>query len=91
MINCFEDFKKALDTLGILKFTTKKELKARYLKLSKIYHPDMPTGDEQRFREINQAYKILKNYMENFAFKLNEDEFYTQNPQLKLQKQFNYF
>jgi len=91
MVNYFEEFEKAINILGVFKGTTNKELKKRYLELSKIYHPDMQTGNEDKFREVNEAYKILKNYMENFAFELSEEEFYTQRPELKLKKQFNYF
>ncbi len=86
-----KEFQQALSTLGVFKYTTQKELKKRYLELSKIHHPDMHKGNQKNFIEINQAYIIVKNYMENFSFLLDEEEFYSQNPQLKLAKQFNYF
>ena len=79
----YDDLQKALDSLNIVSRITNEELKAKYQKLSKKYHPDMPDGDEAKFREINEAYKIIQTYIKNYRFKLDEDEFYQQNPFLK--------
>ena len=76
----YENFQNALDSLNIVSRITSAELKEKYLKLSKNYHPDMPEGDVKKFKEINEAYKILQKYMQNFRFQLNEEEFYQQNP-----------
>lgn len=76
----YEDFQKALDSLNIVSRMTNEELKARYQKLSKKYHPDMPTGNEEKFREINEAYKIIQKYIKSYRFQLDEEEFYKQNP-----------
>ena len=76
----YEEFKRALKTLDIIALTSYTDLKERYLKLSKRYHPDMSEGDAERFREINEAYKIVQKYMQDFRFQLNEEEFYQQNP-----------
>jgi len=79
----YKDFQKALDSLNIVSKITSDELKNKYQKLSKKYHPDMPDGDEAKFREINEAYKIIQKYIKNYRFKLDEEEFYQQNPFLK--------
>jgi len=76
----FEDFQKALDSLGIVTRFSYIDLKDKYLKLSKKYHPDMPDGDADKFKEINEAYKLLQKYMQAFRFDLSEKEFYEQNP-----------
>lgn len=76
----YEDFEKALESLQIVSRTTPSELKYKYQKLSKKYHPDMPNGDEKKFLEINEAYKVIQEYMKNFRFQLNEEEFHQQNP-----------
>lgn len=86
----YEKFEKALESLGIVTKTTQEELKKRYLKLSKKYHPDMPNGDAEKFKEIDEAYKYLKQYMRTFKFSLDEDEFYKQNPFLKKSKDWFY-
>lgn len=76
----YEEFEKAVDTLGILTRTSKKELKDKYLKLSKKYHPDMPEGSQEKFLEIKQAYDLLVKYMDSYMFEFNKDEFKQQYP-----------
>lgn len=39
----------------------KESLKAHYRKLSKKYHPDMPNGDEEMMKKINNAYEYIMN------------------------------
>ena len=49
--------------LGITPYMSEKEAKAQYRSLSKKYHPDnMETGDGEKFREINKAWKELSEY-----------------------------
>ena len=35
------------------------EIKAAYRKLSMVYHPDRPDGDEEKFKQIGEAYETL--------------------------------
>ncbi len=54
---------KALETLGLPPSATKEAIKAKYKELVKIHHPDANGGDrasEDRFREVLQAYRMLK-------------------------------
>lgn len=54
---------KALDTLGLGAEATAQDIKARYKDLVKRHHPDANGGDrgsEERFREVIQAYQLLK-------------------------------
>jgi len=54
---------KALETLGLDPKATGAEIKARYKQLVKRHHPDSNGGDrgsEDRFREVVQAYRVLK-------------------------------
>jgi curved DNA-binding protein CbpA len=44
--------------LGVEKSASAKEIKKVYRELSKIHHPDKG-GDEEKFKEIAEAYKIL--------------------------------
>jgi DnaJ-class molecular chaperone len=76
----YKDFEKAVDLFGILTKTTKKDLKKKYLKLSKEFHPDMPNGSHEKFQELQDAYDMLNAYMDGFAFCLDEEEFKTQFP-----------
>jgi hypothetical protein len=35
------------------------QIKAAYRRLAKIYHPDIPTGSEEKFKELSSAYATL--------------------------------
>ena len=45
--------------LGIEKSASDEEVKKAYRKLAHEYHPDRPGGNEQKFKEINEAYQVL--------------------------------
>ena len=79
----YKKFEKALEVLNIATRITQSELKEKYLKLSKLYHPDMPNGSAKKFKEINEAYKLINEYMQSFRFRFDEDEFYDQRPFLR--------
>ena len=46
-------------TLGISKTASQDEVKKAYRKLAHKYHPDKGTGDEAKFKDINEAYQVL--------------------------------
>lgn len=86
----YEKLQKALETLDIVTRITQAELKDKYLKLSKVHHPDMPEGDAKKFKEINEAYKLVNGYIQNYRFSFDEDEFYAQNPFSRKSKDWFY-
>lgn len=45
--------------LGIDKKATKDDIKKAFRKLAHQYHPDKKSGDEKKFKEINEAYTVL--------------------------------
>ncbi|MFW5853054.1 MAG: molecular chaperone DnaJ [Patescibacteria group bacterium] len=45
--------------LGVSKKATKDEIKKNFRKLAHKYHPDKTGGDEQKFKEISEAYHVL--------------------------------
>ncbi len=47
--------------LGVDKNASQDEIKKAFRKLAQQYHPDKPTGDEKKFKEINEAYTVLSN------------------------------
>jgi len=45
--------------LGVEKSAGQDEVKRAFRKLAHKYHPDKTDGDEQKFKEINEAYQVL--------------------------------
>lgn len=45
--------------LGVSKSATKEEIQRAFHKLAHKYHPDKKGGDEQKFKEVNEAYQTL--------------------------------
>lgn len=58
------NFGNLYSRLKLTAAATQSEIKSAYFRLCKIYHPDKNTdcsNSAQRFRFINEAYKILSN------------------------------
>ncbi len=85
----YEEFQKAVDSLGILTKLDQKSLRKNYLQLSKKYHPDAQDGSDEKFREINEAYNLLKAYVENYKFSFEKEEFLDQYPSFTNYKNWN--
>jgi DnaJ-class molecular chaperone len=47
--------------LGVSENATLAEAKAAYKKKASLYHPDKPTGDAEKFKEIQAAYEYFEN------------------------------
>ncbi|XP_013385326.1 uncharacterized protein LOC106155175 isoform X1 [Lingula anatina] len=62
-VKYFHSSQRALNhyqTLGVRKTAPLKEIKAAYIKLCKIYHPDKNKFTSGKFLDINEAYETLK-------------------------------
>ena len=67
--------------LGINKSASQEELKKAYKKSSMQHHPDRG-GDEEKFKEINEAYATLKDPQKRAGY----DRFGTSDPQQQQQQ-----
>lgn len=45
--------------LELQNFASRAEIKSAYRRLALKYHPDRPTGNEEKFKEVNAAYQFL--------------------------------
>ncbi len=48
------------DVLGVKKDASADEIKKAFRKAAVKYHPDKEGGDEAKFKEVNEAYEVLK-------------------------------
>jgi len=62
--------------LGVDKAASEDEIKKAYRKLAHKYHPDKSGGDEDKFKEINEAYQVLSDKSK----RTNYDRFGTTEP-----------
>ncbi len=85
----YSDLKQALAVFGLAERATIGEIKARHRELVRRYHPDRGEDlDPERIRAINAAYAILRAYCDQYRFSFAEEEFYEQNPDERLRRQF---
>ncbi len=85
----FKELQKSLEILGLYDRVTMKQVKSRHRELVKRYHPD--SGENvggEKIQQINAAYRILSEYLESYRFSFSEDEFYSQNPEERIRRQF---
>lgn len=66
---------------------TMAQVKRRHRELSRKYHPDLQ-GEAQHMQALNNAASILMSYLQSYRFSFSEEEFYRQNPDELLRRQF---
>jgi len=89
----YELIQKSLKTLGLPPLVNKNEIRKRYLELVKANHSDLNKDVNQKdsnIRAINEAYEILKKYIDNYRFKFDEEEISNQFPKSGHVKRFRF-
>jgi DnaJ-class molecular chaperone len=74
-----EEIEYALEILSLPKLVSREDVKKQYHFLAKKNHPDLG-GDPVRMEMINNAYKLLTTYMDEFRYTFDEDEISKQFP-----------
>ena len=59
------ELKQALDLFEMDKSSSEEEFKSKYREFTKKYHPDIYKEDPNKFKEINIAYDLIKDYKKN--------------------------
>lgn len=67
--------KNYYDILGVNRSSSADEIKKAYRALAMMYHPDKSTGNEEKFKEINEANEVLSDKAKKFQY---DAQFYTQ-------------
>ncbi|MBD3807432.1 MAG: J domain-containing protein [Arcobacter sp.] len=73
------DIKEALNILELPSMITKDDIKKQYRFLVKKNHPDRG-GDLIKLQELNAAYDLLMEYVNNYKFSFDESEISKQLP-----------
>ena len=68
------------NVLNVPRTATQDEIKKAYRKLAHEHHPDKKTGNEAKFKEVNEAYQVLsdpqkRSSYDNFGFAYNDGGF----------------
>lgn len=62
------EYKDYYKILGVERSASEAEIKKAYRKLAAKYHPDKPTGDESKFKDISEAYEVLSDKQKRSMF-----------------------
>ena len=65
--------------MALPKLISKEDIKKQYRYLAKKNHPDTG-GDAKQMEQLNYAYKLLMNYIEEFRYTFDEEEVSKQFP-----------
>lgn len=85
----YAELRESLLIFGLGERATLREIRTRHRELVKKYHPDSCSDDDpDRIRKVNAAYRVLREYVESYRFSFVEDEFYEQNPEERIRRQF---
>lgn len=87
----YTDLKAALEIFGFSEhdLLTMAQVKQRHRELSRKNHPDLgPSTGPDSMPFINAAAAILMEYLHSYRFSFSEEEFYRQNPDEQLRRQF---
>ncbi len=79
MFTPFEEVEYALDILGLPKLITRSDIQKQYHFMAKKYHPDLG-GDAEKMEQINTAYQVLMQYIEEFRYTFDKEEVSRQFP-----------
>ena len=65
-------------TLGVPRSASEDDIKKAFRKLAHKYHPDKGTGDEKKFKEINEAYQVLSSKEKRARYDQTGQDYHSQ-------------
>ena len=85
----YKELQLALVVFGLGERASLGEINKRHRELVKRHHPDAAGAVESdEIRRVNEAYRVLRGYLAEYRFSFSEEEFYEQNPEERLRRQF---
>lgn len=86
----YQELQDALAVFDLPERISWRQLKARHRELVRRYHPDSgEKAEPEKIRLINAAYKILREYCNDYQFDFSHREFLEQCPEERLREQFS--
>jgi DnaJ-class molecular chaperone len=85
----YESIREALKIFKLPVLVSLKDIKRKYRELSKKYHPDV-SDESDKMVDLNRAYRVLVEYMENYKFTFSEDEIKKQFPEEQHAERFRF-
>ncbi len=85
----YRNIHHALEVLGLPTHISWRDIVDRYRFLAAKHHPDSG-GDAEKMARINEAYEILKKYVENYRFTFSEEEIARQFPDEAHARQYRF-
>jgi len=82
-----QEIEKALDILSLPKLISRADIKKQYRFMAKKNHPDLG-GDIEKMEQLNSAYTLLMEYIEEFRYTFDEEEISKQFPGADYAKRF---
>ncbi|MDK9717151.1 MAG: molecular chaperone DnaJ [Trichlorobacter sp.] len=89
----YTELKEALYLFGFHEndLLTIKRIKQRHRKLVRKAHPDLHKyADPERIRQLNEAARIIMEYVNSYRFSFSHEEFYRQIPDEHLKHQYSW-
>lgn len=89
----YQELKEALYLFGFHEndLLTIKRIKQRHRDLIRKCHPDLhDNADPEKIRRLNEAARIIMDYVQSYRFSFSEGEFYRQIPEEHLRHQFSW-
>ncbi|MGM0442224.1 MAG: DnaJ domain-containing protein [Elusimicrobiota bacterium] len=92
----YKQLDNARKKLGLSKRASLEEIKKKFKKLSLKYHPDRCEEErkeecKEKFQEINEAYKILRDYGFSYKISFKEKDFKENSPDGAYKRHFDRF
>lgn len=86
----YQKLQKALEIMGLGERASLAEIRARYRQLVKRCHPDGQSKrvDPEAIQQLNAAYALLRGYCANYRYCFSQEEFWEQNPEERMRRQF---
>ena len=85
----YQELREAMLLLGIPEVVTVRQIRERFHDLARAHHPDYAGENAgEQMERLNQAYAVVREYADAYRLSFSEEEFFRQNDEARLLRQF---